>query len=168
VERFYWAARFHPELLRMRASRTPSVIATMTSLSITIIATEFLLEGIVEVGERGPRKAEPPSWARRDVCTNSHSHGEFSKAGRLLLARARTGGVVLIVADVLTPVGGDVLVVDFVEREVDHQPGRGGAVPVLFIGLDVDAVARADHLDRAAAALDQPDPLGDEEVCPRG
>jgi hypothetical protein len=37
-------------------------------------------------------------------------------------------------------------------------------VPVLFVRLDVEAVARADHLDRAAAALDQPDSLGDEEA----
>jgi hypothetical protein len=29
-------------------------------------------------------------------------------------------GVVLVVADVLAPVGGDMFIVDFVEREVDH------------------------------------------------
>jgi hypothetical protein len=40
----------------------------------------------------------------------------------------------------------------------------GGAVPVLFVRLDIDAVARADHLDRAASALDQSDSLDDEEA----
>ena len=42
----------------------------------------------------------------------------------------------------------------------------GGTVPVLLIGLDVDAVAGADDLDRSAAALTQPDALGDEEALP--
>ena len=72
--------------------------------------------------------------------------------------------VVLVVGDVLSPVDCDVLVVGFIEGEVNHQSGGSGAVPVLLVGLDVDAVARADHLDLAAAALDQPDPFGDEET----
>lgn len=56
------------------------------------------------------------------------------------------------------------LIVDLVQREMDHEPGGGGAVPVLFVRLDVDAVAGADQLDRAAAALDQSDSLDDEEA----
>ena len=48
---------------------------------------------------------------------------------------------------------GDVLLVDLVEREMDHQPAGGGSVPVLLVRLDVDPVAGADDLDRSAAAL---------------
>jgi len=47
----------------------------------------------------------------------------------------------------------DVLVVDLVEREVNHQPAGGGAVPVLLVGLDVHTVAGADDLNGSAAAL---------------
>ena len=60
----------------------------------------------------------------------------------------------------------DVIVVDLVERQVNHQPAGGGAVPVLLVGLDVHTVAGTDDLDGSAAALTQPDPLGDEEALP--
>jgi hypothetical protein len=155
----------------MRASRTPSVIGTMTSLSITIIAREFLLEGnvrsVTAAEEGGATKL---GWMRRlhGFKQSRRVEQSWSPTPGSCLARAGTGGVVLIVANVFTPVGSDVLVVDFVEREVNHQPGGGGAVPVLLVGLDVDAVARADHFDRAAAALDQSDPLGDEEALSKG
>ena len=72
---------------------------------------------------------------------------------RLLLVRIRAGAVVLVVADVLTPVSRDVLVVDFVEGKVDHQPARGSSVPVLLVRLDVDAVAWVNDNDGPAAAL---------------
>jgi len=38
---------------------------------------------------------------------------------------------------------------------------RGGAVPVVLVGLEEHAVAGADDLDRAAAPLAQADALGD-------
>ena len=41
-------------------------------------------------------------------------------------------------------------------------------MPVLLVGLDVDAVAGADDFDRSAAALTQSDALGDEEALPEG
>ena len=53
------------------------------------------------------------------------------------------------------------IVVGLVEGEVDHEPVRRGAVPVVLAGLEVDAVAGADDLDRAAAALAEADALGD-------
>ena len=64
----------------------------------------------------------------------------------------------------LTPVSGDVLVVDLVEGEMDHQPAGCRSVPMLLVRLDVDPVAGPDDLDWSAAALTEPDPLGDEEA----
>src|SRR5512132_332225 len=76
-----------------------------------------------------------------------------------MLARGRGG--VLLVGDLVAPVGGDVVVVDLVEREMDHEAVGGGAVPVVLVGLEEDAVAGTDDLDRAAAALAEPDALRD-------
>ncbi len=42
----------------------------------------------------------------------------------------------------------------------------GVAPPVLFVGLDVDAVSGADGLDWSAAALDEADAFGDEKALP--
>ena len=53
--------------------------------------------------------------------------------------------------------------VAFVDGEVDHEPVGCGAVPVLLVGLEEDAVAGADDLDGSAAALAQADALGDED-----
>ena len=58
-------------------------------------------------------------------------------------------------------------VVAFVDGEVDHEPVGGGAVPVLLVGLEEDAVAGADDLDGSAAALAQADALGDEDGLAR-
>jgi hypothetical protein len=46
---------------------------------------------------------------------------------------------------------------------VDHEPVRSAAVPVVLVGLEEDAVAGPDDLDRAALALAQADALGDED-----
>ena len=56
-----------------------------------------------------------------------------------------------------------VLVVCFVDGEVDHESVGCGAVPVFLVGFEQDAVAGADDLDRAAAALAQADALGDKD-----
>src|SRR5207244_11325516 len=69
--------------------------------------------------------------------------------------------VVLVVGDVIAPGGAAALVVDLEHREVGHEAVRRGAVPVLFAGLEEDAVAGADDLDRAAAVLRAADALGD-------
>ena len=47
--------------------------------------------------------------------------------------------------------------------DVGHEPVRRGAVPVVLAGLEEDAVAGADDLDRAALALAEADALGDED-----
>ena len=60
------------------------------------------------------------------------------------------------------PVDDVVLVVALVDGEVDHEPVGCGAVPVLLVGLEEDAVAGADDLDGSAAALAQADAFGDE------
>src|SRR5437867_5357202 len=41
-----------------------------------------------------------------------------------------------------------------------HEAGRRGSVPVIFAGLEEHAVPRPNLLDRAAAHLYEPDPLG--------
>jgi hypothetical protein len=87
--------------------------------------------------------------------------------GQLRLPGLRRG-VVLVVGDVLTPVDCGMLVVDLVEREVDHQSAGGSAVPVLLVGLDVDAVARADYLDRPPRRWTSPIPSVTKRLCPSG
>jgi hypothetical protein len=73
------------------------------------------------------------------------------------------GGGVFLVGDGSEPVDDVVLFVAFVDREVDHKAGGCGAVPVLFVGLEEDAVTGADDLDGSAAALAQADAFGDED-----
>src|SRR5437660_122352 len=52
-------------------------------------------------------------------------------------------------------------VVDLEHRDVGHEAVGCSAVPVLFAGLEEDAVAGTDHLDRSAAALSATDALDD-------
>jgi hypothetical protein len=72
----------------------------------------------------------------------------------------------MLVADVLAP-GDDVpLLVRLLDRDVGHEPRWGGAVPVVLARLDEDAVAGADHLDRAAFPLAEADALADPDRLP--
>src|SRR3954447_9942806 len=73
------------------------------------------------------------------------------------------GGGVLRVGDGGQPVHDVVVGVGLVDGQVDHEPVRCGAVPVLLVGLEQHAVAGTDDLDRATAALAQADALGDED-----
>src|SRR4051794_13767523 len=54
-------------------------------------------------------------------------------------------------------------VVVLLYRDVDHEAVRRRAVPVVLVGLEEDAVARADDLHLAALALAEADALGDED-----
>src|SRR5438128_5136362 len=66
---------------------------------------------------------------------------------------------VFVVADRTAPVGGVALIVDLEHGDVGHQALGVRAVPMLFAGLEEDAVAWADQLDRPAAALAYADTL---------
>src|SRR3954451_11072487 len=81
--------------------------------------------------------------------------------------KLRAGGV-LLVAHVLAPGDWAARIVDLLHREMGHEAIGRGAVPVVLAGLEVDAVARADDLDRPALPLAQPRPLGDEDRLPEG
>ena len=70
---------------------------------------------------------------------------------------------VLVVGDVLAPGRAVAVVVHLEHREVGHEAVGRGAVPVLLAGLEEDAVAGTDDLDRPAAALATADALGDED-----
>jgi hypothetical protein len=61
---------------------------------------------------------------------------------------------------VLAPRRGVAFVVDLDHGEVGHEAVGGGAVPVVFTGLEEDPVTGPDDLDRAAAALHEADALG--------
>ena len=63
-------------------------------------------------------------------------------------------------SDVLAPRDGAALV-DFLHRYAGYEAVRGGAVPVVLAGLEEHAIARANHVDRSAAALHESDALGD-------
>src|SRR4051812_5506176 len=73
------------------------------------------------------------------------------------------GRGVLLVGDGGQPVHDGVVGVGLVDGQVDHEPIPRGAVPVLLVGLEQDAVTGADDLDRATPALAQADALGDED-----
>ncbi len=75
---------------------------------------------------------------------------------------------VLLVGGVLAPSRTVPLLVDFEHREVGHEAVRGGAVPVLFIGLEEDAIAGTDDLDRPATMLAPANTLGDVDGLPVG
>src|SRR5829696_4680832 len=70
---------------------------------------------------------------------------------------------VLLVGDVLAPVGGVAGVVDLGDGDVRHETGRRGTVPVLFAGREEHAVAGVDLLDRPAARLGATGALQDED-----
>src|SRR4051794_19334557 len=61
-----------------------------------------------------------------------------------------------------------VLVVGFVDGEVDHEAVACGAVPVFLVGFEQDAVAGVDDFDGPAAALAQADAFGDEDGLAEG
>ena len=73
-----------------------------------------------------------------------------------LLGVPRRRGV-LVVADVLASGGGVALVVDVEHCEVGHEAVRRRAVPVVLAGLEEDAVAGPDDLERAVAPLAEAD-----------
>jgi hypothetical protein len=54
---------------------------------------------------------------------------------------------------VLAPGDGAARVVGLLHRDVGHEALGGGAVPVVLVGLEEDAVAGADNLDLSAPAL---------------
>ena len=91
------------------------------------------------------RRTVKPRKGRTVPPSELPERGSCNQRGSLLLAGARAGGVVLVVGDMVSPVGGGVVVVDFVDGEVNHQPGGRRAVPVLFVGLDVDPVPGGDR-----------------------
>ncbi len=55
------------------------------------------------------------------------------------------------------------MLVGLLHRDVGHEPGWGGAVPVVFAGLEEDAVAGTDDLDRRAFALAEANAVGDPD-----
>src|SRR4051812_41687049 len=77
-------------------------------------------------------------------------------------------GAVLLVGDVLEPGHDSALVVGFLYGDVGHEPTGCGAVPVFLAGFDVDDVAGADLLWRAAAAGDVADAICDVESLALG
>jgi hypothetical protein len=62
-------------------------------------------------------------------------------------------GGVLLIGDVIQPVGGGAFVVDFEHRNMSHESVGGSSVPVFFPGLKEDSITWPDHLDCAASSL---------------
>src|SRR2546430_14734214 len=60
---------------------------------------------------------------------------------------------VLLFGDVVAPGDNVALVVGLLHRNVSHEPRWSGAVQVVLVGPEEDAVAGADHLDFTALAL---------------
>ena len=191
-----WAERARVEL---RASgqtarkRDPSTWADLTPQELQV--ARFVAEGLTnrevaaqlflqpahdrlpppqrlqEARHQLPNRARPPRFRLREP--ERPGRGEPSGAD-LVQAFDRRRSRVLLVADVVAPGRGVAFVVDLEHRDVRHEPVRGGAVPVVLAGLEEDAVAGPDHLDRAAAplreadALEHPDRLAVRVRVPRG
>src|SRR5436190_775763 len=109
--------------------------------------------------------------------SSAHARKGRGEGGRPYAARQTValalGGTsalarVLGVAHMLSPLDDVSPVVGLLEGDVGHEPVRSGAVPVVLAGLEEDAVAGTDLLDRAAHAPAEPDALGDpDRLAPR-
>src|SRR4051794_30027417 len=97
-------------------------------------------------------EVDPP---RRLVSTFGWERVPLVRLVALGAAGARGRRAVLLVGDVPAPRDGAARLVVLLHRDVDHEPVRGGAVPVVLLRLEEHAVARADDLDLAALALAQ-------------
>src|SRR3954468_16084639 len=69
---------------------------------------------------------------------------------------------VLVVGDVVEPGHDPPVGVGLLDGDVGHEPVRGGSVPVLLAGFDVDHVAGSDLLN-AVVGGDEADAVGDVE-----
>jgi hypothetical protein len=65
---------------------------------------------------------------------------------------------VLLIGDLVAPRGSWVLVVDLVEREVDHEAVGRGAMPVVLVGLEEHAVAGTQDFDGPPRRWQRPMP----------
>jgi hypothetical protein len=86
----------------------------------------------------------------------SHQDGGFSHSWKRLAISARFDGAgsCCVALEVVRPLA---------DRDVDYEPARGCAVPVVLFWLKEHAVARTDDLDRTTLALASPHSLGDED-----
>src|SRR3954464_13701417 len=76
---------------------------------------------------------------------------------------SRPAAGVLLVRQVPAPTDGAAGLVVLLHRDVGHEPVGSGAVPVVLAGLEEDAVAGTDLLDRTVLALAAPNALRDED-----
>ena len=83
--------------------------------------------------------------------------------GRRIDERARSSGLVLLLGDLINPVGWRL-----VDGDMGHGGGRRGAVPVLFACRDQDDVAGTNLLDRSALPLNATRAGGDDKNWPFG
>src|SRR5215216_4871682 len=110
----------------------------------------------------------------------SHEPSEISETSRseepslrylMMLPSALGGGRgwVLVVGDVLTPVGlGSLVAGGFGDGQMGHEVVGCGAMPVPLVRRRGDQVTGADLLDGAAAGLHQPPAVGDIQGLPDG
>src|SRR5215218_8756921 len=100
---------------------------------------------------------------RHSLLTETPVRPSWRVLHRVLLSVVSRRRGVLVVADVASPRDRAAGLVVLLHGDVDHEAIRCGAVPVVLARLEVDAVAGADDLDRAALALTEPDALRDED-----
>src|ERR1044072_7604740 len=113
---------------------------------------------------RSAARSSNPGMTRQAIMGTYVLHEHTFPCQAVLFERRR--GSVFLVADVLAPLDRAAVLAGRVDRDVRHEaPGRS-AVPVSLPGLEEDAVARADHLDRAALALAEADAFGDPDRLP--
>ena len=107
----------------------------------------------------GVVRFDPPGSAKRIV--------EWEASSDLgPLGRGRC--VVLLLGDVITPNHKVSLIVDFLHRDVRHEPVRIRPVPMIRARFEVDTFTRPDDFDRSTASLASVDAFGDVDRLPHG
>ena len=154
------ALTVQPASVKVRKRKTFTFSVTSAGAPVAGASRPSLLAGPL-----GPRPAAPPRSASVSPARARKPSAPPSRASRRRWppSASRSGSAVLVVGHVPAPAHDAARVIHLLHRQVDHEAVGRRAVPVVLAGLEEDAVARADLLDRAALALAEADALGDED-----
>src|SRR3954452_5443676 len=115
--------------------------------------------------KRSSRRSSSPPLAQGHLTWDSawSSSSTLARPGSSAGGLIGRRGAVLLVGDVLTPGDRAAGLVVLLHGDMRHETVWSRAVPVVLAGLEENAVAGMDGLDRAALALAAADALGDED-----
>jgi Glucose dehydrogenase C-terminus/FAD binding domain len=164
---------------RVTTGPKPALVADLGAIYHTGTVTEAGPDSIVcltGVSSAGRRLTIDAGAVNRELVLDNgvvfgtvNANRRHYQAAATALANGRSAVVVLVVGDVVAPVGlGSLVARGFGDGQMGHEVVRGGAVPVPLVGGRGDDVTGSDLLDGAAAGLHQPPALGDIQGLPDG